>query len=153
MDITIQVTGWDELVKKVNDPALLGEPMRGFFNNSTLTIQRNVQTLTPVDTGRLRASVTSLVDTAPLPQYGEVGTNVFYGPFVENGNRPHYPLTGAMTGWAARPGMNVYALVRAIGRRGTRARRMFQQGAQQSMAAIEGYLRQAASEIEDRWGK
>ena len=48
----ITVTGWDELVKKCNDPTVLGEPMRDFFTKSTLEIQRDTQELTPVDTGR-----------------------------------------------------------------------------------------------------
>lgn len=154
MDITITVTGFDELIKKVNDPTLLGEPMRGFFQKSAIAIQSDAQTLTPVDTGRLRASITSLVDPSPMPMFGQVGTNMIphYGPDIEYGTRPHFPPISALMGWAHRHGMNPYAIARKIARYGTKPYQMFHKAVQQNMSNIEGFLKEAASEIESRWG-
>ena len=155
MDITIQVTGWDELIKKTQDPSLIGEPMRDFFNNATMEIQGNVQELTPVDTGELRGSITSLVDTSPVPQWGEVTTRLqpHYGPDMEYGTEPHWVPIAALIGWASRHGMNPYAIQRKIARYGTRARNFFSVGVENSMAAIQGFIVDAGNAIEDRWSK
>ena len=154
MDITITVTGMDELIKKCNDPAVLNEPMRGFFTNATLEVQRNVQTFAPVDTGQLRASITTLVDTAPMPLFGLIGTNLqpHYAPDMEYGTPPHYPPIAALIGWAHRHGMNPYALQRKIARYGTSPRQFFQKGAQASMGKIDSLLQAAGQAIEDKWG-
>jgi hypothetical protein len=155
VNITIQVTGLDELIKKVNDPALIGEPMRGFFNKSTVTIQRNVQLLTPVDQGRLYSSITTEVDLSPMPQYGKVGTNLqpHYAPDVEFGTRPHWPPISAIQGWANRHGIPVFLVARKIARYGTKGKFMFRDGAKRSMGDIGIFLANAASEIESRWGR
>ena len=57
----------------------------------------HAKTETPVDTGRLRNSISHAVqgDSA------YIGTNVEYGPYVENGsihNKPHHMLQKAATG-------------------------------------------------------
>ena len=155
MDVTIQVTGWDELIKKTNDPDLIGQPMHDFFEKSTLTIQNEVKILTPVDTGRLRASITATVDASPVPLWGEVTTALqpHYGPDVEYGTIAHYPPIAALRNWAKRHGMNPHALQMAIGRRGTRAHYMFKLGIQNSMDAIQGFIQEAGNAIEDRWSK
>jgi phage gpG-like protein len=151
MDIIVKITGLDELIRKVNDPALLGEPIRGFFNVSTMSIQRDTMQLTPVDTGRLRASITTSIDPSPVPLYGLVGTNVFYGPYIEYGTRPHRPPIAVLMRWAKAHGVNVYALARTIAIRGTRAHYMFQKSVQSNLINLEGFLKEAAAEIEDRW--
>lgn len=151
MEITVQVTGLDELIRKVKDPELLGTPLRGFFTQSTLTLQADAQKLTPVDTGRLRASETTLIDSAPIPLWGEVGTNVIYAPFVEDNTRPHFPPTLALQGWANRHGINVFVLARAISRRGTRGKHMFMQSFNKNKETVLSYLKDAARDIETIW--
>ena len=151
MDIVVKLTGMDELIRKVNDPALLGEPLRGFFNKATLTIQRDTMQLTPVDTGRLRASITTSIDPSPMPLYGLVGTNVEYGPYIEYGTHPHFPPIAALRRWAKAHGINPYALARSISIRGTKAHYMFQRSVQSNLLNMEGFLKEAAAEIEERW--
>lgn len=52
-------------------------------------IEARAKVLAPVDTGRLRNSIkTTRKLTARGPTY-QVGTNVEYAPYVENGTRPH----------------------------------------------------------------
>ena len=153
MDITIQVTGMDELIKKINDPSILGEPMRGFFNDSVLSIQRDVQILSPIDEGRLRSSITAEVDPSPMPMYGKVGTTLqpHYAPDVEYGTRPHWPPISAIQGWADRHGIPAFLVARKIARFGTQGHFMFRTAAQNNLLKIEGFLRKAANEIEERW--
>jgi len=83
MEFTITVTGVEELVAKIQLPELLGKPLRQFFNKAALTLQRDAQMATPVDTGRLRASETFEVDPSIIPLWAKVGTNVPYGLYVE----------------------------------------------------------------------
>ena len=152
-DITIQIVGLDELVRKVNDPALLGEPLRDFFYKSTSVIQRDAQVLAPVDTGRLRASITSSVDASPIPEFGMVSTNLapHYAPDVEYGTRPHFPPISALMGWASRHGMNPYLVARKIARYGTKGVFFFRRAAENNISNILTYLKEAATDIENRW--
>lgn len=53
------------------------------INKAILTIGRSSRQLTPVDTGRLRASHREVF----RPMYGEVGTHVNYDIFVHEGTR------------------------------------------------------------------
>ena len=153
MQIIVSVTGLDELIRKVNDPALLGEPLRGFFTKSALTIQRNTQLLTPVDTGRLRASETFTIDSSPIPLWAQIGTNVTYAPFVEEDTRPHWTSVKNLIGWAHRHGINPYAIQRKIAKYGTKGKHMFRRGFEQSRDAIMGYLTETAKDIETKWGQ
>lgn len=53
-----------------------------------LTVQNDARRLCPVDTGRLRASITSSgLQRDARGSYVEVGTNVTYAGFVEFGTR------------------------------------------------------------------
>ena len=48
-------------------------------------VERNAKRLCPVDTGRLRASITWLVDRDGQGLNATIGTNVDYAPFQEFG--------------------------------------------------------------------
>lgn len=48
-----------------------------------LTAERYAKNLCPVDTGRLRNSITHAIDSGEKAAY--IGTNVEYGPYVEFG--------------------------------------------------------------------
>mgnify|MGYP001560623314 CR=1 FL=1 len=154
MQFELTITGMDELLKKVGDtPALIGEPLRNFFTRSALLLQRDTQVATPVDTGRLRASINFQVDPAPIPGWARVGTNVYYGVYVEEDTRPHFPPVQALAGWAGRHGLNPYLVARAISRRGTKGRHMFRQSAEKNQGNILALLGQAANEIETNWSR
>ena len=78
----IQLIGLEALLKKL-DKKTITTPLEEGIKKITLWLQRLVQMSTPVDTGRLRASIASEVQ----PLYGKVGTIVEYAPFVEHGTR------------------------------------------------------------------
>jgi hypothetical protein len=93
VDIVIQVKGFEELQQKLQDPDLLAIPLRQFWNSVVLDTMQGVIEETPVDTGRLRASfllggTVTGVDPSPIPLWGQVGSNVEYGPYVETSG--HY---------------------------------------------------------------
>ena len=151
MDYTITVTGIDELIKKCNDPAVLGEPFRDFLTKSTKDIQRLTQTYAPKDTGELAGSITTLVDAAPMPLWGETGTILPYAPYMEYGTPPHWMPIAAITGWAHRHGMNPYAIQRKIAKYGLAPRYFLRTAILNSWTDISNNLTDMARAIEDRW--
>lgn len=54
-----------------------------------LKAEGNAKAICPVDTGRLRNSITNAIDTDENAVY--IGTNVEYGPYVELGTRRRQP--------------------------------------------------------------
>jgi len=78
----IQLKGVDALLKKL-DKKTITTPLSEGIKKITLWLERLVMMSTPVDTGRLRSSITSEVQ----PLYGKVGTIVEYSFMVEHGTR------------------------------------------------------------------
>lgn len=54
-----------------------------------LKAEGNAKAICPVDTGRLRNSITNAIDTEANAVY--IGTNVEYGPYVELGTSRRHP--------------------------------------------------------------
>ena len=50
-------------------------------------VEREAKKICPVDTGRLRASITTIVEENPDITRVKVGTNIKYAPYVEFGTR------------------------------------------------------------------
>ena len=151
-DFKITVTGDKELQRKLRDPQFVRGPVRTFLLKSVILMEGNVKKETPVDTGRLRASITHKVE----PFRAVVGTNVAYAPHVEFGTKPHWPPLAALQPWARRHGFpagrqGAFLVARAIARRGTRARRMFQKGVEESRGQIMAMWNAVGGEIVARW--
>ena len=151
-DFKSTVTGDKELQRKLQDPQFVRGPIRTFLLKSVILMEGNVKKETPVDTGRLRASITHKVE----PFRAVVGTNVAYAPHVEFGTRPHWPPLAALQPWARRHGFpagrqGAFLVARAIARRGTRARRMFQKGVEESRGQIIAMWNAVGGEIMARW--
>ena len=64
-------------------PAIVRPHLDSAIKRSVLMVGRSSRQLTPVDTGRLRASHLEVFK----PLYGEVGTHVNYDVFVHEGTR------------------------------------------------------------------
>lgn len=135
------------LARTAMDPRLVQDAVDVFLRKSALTIEGAAKQLAPVDTGRLRSSIASEF----APWRAQVGTTVFYAPFVEFGTRPHWPPIGALTRWGRRHGIPAFLVARAIAQRGTKAQPFFRPAIERSMAAIQGFLSDAAHAIERRW--
>ncbi len=86
VEVKIEVRGLRELQKKM--VAVAREVKEtDIIKKLTLLAHREIVKATPVNTGRLRASIVPEV----LPLYGRVSTFVKYAPFVEFGTRHMEP--------------------------------------------------------------
>lgn len=76
------------------DPAALAEllesidgPVAKELTRRAVRVESGAKRLCPVDTGRLRASITHALSRDASSLYAEVGSNVAYAAFVELGTR------------------------------------------------------------------
>ena len=106
---------------------LHGREMVNAMARATVTLERSAKKNSPVDTGRLRSSISHAEFSTGFPSpklVGIVGTNVTYAPFMEfgtgtfAGKSPHRPPASALSRWARRHGMNPFIVARAIFEKG-----------------------------------
>ena len=151
--LEVTVEGLDELIAKAEKlPQLMGGAVRSFFEKAAIKIEERAKRGTPVFQSRLRSSITYKVAPGTIPLWAIIGTNVSYAPHVEFGTRPHWPPKGALQGWADRHGIPVFLVMRAIARRGTPAKKMFQNALAGSRGDINRYLAELGKTIEQEWG-
>lgn len=81
MSVEVQQDNTDEAV------TALSQAFDRALEKIGLTAERYAANLCPVDTGRLRNSITSTVDSGEKAAY--IGTNVEYAPYVELGTSKH----------------------------------------------------------------
>lgn len=123
---------------------LHGEPFRQAMRQATLIVEAGAKRYAPVDTGRLRASITSEVRLENNAVLGVVGSNVVYAPYMELGTgtyvgRPRYfPPPAALETWAKRHGFaSGYMVARAIYKAGgLKPRRFLQRAFEENKARI-----------------
>ena len=87
--IDLEVTGLRETQRSLEKAVanLHGAPVLEAFRDATLMVQRDAKIAAPVDTGRLRASITPEVTLEGPDVIGIVGSNVVYAPFQELGTK------------------------------------------------------------------
>lgn len=134
--LSIEIDGEKELQQSLEQAAqaLSPEGMIPPMRSATLLVTRDAKKNAPVNTGRLRASITPEVKQHMWTVQGVVGSNVKYAPFVEFGTRPHYPPLAPILFWVRRKfrlkGDALFAVARGvqrkIGRSGTKAVRYLQ---------------------------
>ncbi len=99
----VRITGLDSLLKQLKGSNAYAKPWRDAMHKATLFVLGKAQEQAPVEFGVLRSSLTSAVDSRPVPLFGQVGTNVLYAKPLEMSEAPHYrrgPRTGQQTkGW------------------------------------------------------
>ena len=97
-NVKLEVRGLEELQRKIERIVkdLQGTPYLKAMSKATLVVQRDARINAPVDTGRLRASITPEVRAQGATLLGVVGTNVVYaakvevpGPVRRSGRRPY----------------------------------------------------------------
>ena len=112
MAISVKVRGTEEVQKKLSQVMkdLQGPPLKKAMEKATLIVTRDAKIYSPVDTGRLRASITPEVVASGKTVKGIVGSNVLYAPFqesrkkylyrglVENAQRIYQIFADAVTG-------------------------------------------------------
>lgn len=83
--VRLEIKGLKETQRKMEQVVrdLKGEPMLQGLRKATLLVERHAKINAPVDTGRLRASITPEIATRDTVVQGIVGSNVVYAPFQE----------------------------------------------------------------------
>lgn len=153
MPISIKVTGVVETQQNLNKIAgdLHGRPMEEAMRRAALLIERDAKKNAPVDTGRLRSSISSEIRTEGIggeKVIGVVGSNVVYAAAVELGSRPHFPPPGVLDAWVSRHGGgDAFLVARAIARRGTKPSKFLQRAFESNQVKIVRLLDTAVSEI------
>jgi len=106
--IDIEIRGLKETQRNLERivRGLRGEPYLNAMRRGTLLVQRSAKQKAPVDTGRLRASITPEVRWRGNVAIGVVGSDVKYSAFVELGTRPHFVPQQYIGRWARRHGMD-----------------------------------------------
>jgi hypothetical protein len=91
-DTYVRIEGLEELQKKLGWRRLLADPIKTFLEKAGQAVQVQAKKNASgrpgpkVQTNRLRSSITYKVDTSPMPEYVEVGTNVNYASPLEYGH-------------------------------------------------------------------
>lgn len=143
----IKVEGMDEVILGFkNGPKFFKQERKTSFQNVIDHIVPIIQSHTPVDRGTLRDAIegrlednneTIVIDAGNVPSV--------IARSVEGGAVPHWPPWGpgsALAGWAARKGIPVFLVARAIARKGTIKRfdyggaEMFRKGFEESRVFI-----------------
>ena len=88
-EVQLDVRGLEEVQAEMERVArdLAGGPMVDAMRDATLLVQRDAKINAPVDTGRLRASITPEVRPFGDTIQGVVGSNVEYAPYQELGTK------------------------------------------------------------------
>lgn len=147
--ISAEIKGLKETQRNLEQAIrdLRGTPMLNAMRDATLYIDRDAKKNAPVDTGRLRASITPEVRAQGETIEGVVGSNVTYAPYVELGTRPHWPPIAALEVWARRHHTSAFIVARAISRRGTPAKQYLQKAFESNKDKIEARFNRAVDEI------
>lgn len=157
--LTIHFFGFERLTKAFRTaPQWLGDEVTKGMRQSALAVQRDSAMEAPVDTGRLRQSITTEIDRGVIPQWATVGPSVKYGRNVEFGRRrgARRPPTSALIPWMKRHGMpasGAFALARAIGRRGIKPNPFMARGFKSARRAVDRIWSRTSRAIELRWGR
>jgi len=87
LNLGIMVKGVQELAAKLEPDKMLNMPLKKLLGEAGRLVERQAKIDVPVDTGRLRASITHEVSSEALPLWARVGTKVEYASFVELGHK------------------------------------------------------------------
>lgn len=87
MNVVVKVLGARTLVRKLKTFPERAKKLKFAIQRAALFIAGEAKKLTPVDTGRLRASITAKTEREGKWIVGRIGTNVQYAPHIEFGRK------------------------------------------------------------------
>lgn len=158
-EVKVQLKGLKETQAKMEQVVrdMSGPLMFNAMRDAALIVTRTAKKLAPVDTGRLRASITP--DVVKLPAggvMGVVGSNLEYAPYMELGtgvfagnSAVKMPPPSALELWAQRHGIaSGFLVARAIWRRGgLEARKFLERGVTENQEKIRKLLSRVVADI------
>lgn len=110
---------------------------------SAFEVEKEAKLFTPVDTGRLRATIATSLGVADLGLTSIVSTNVNYALAVHEGSKPHAAPYAPIKAWAKRHGVPAGAVWWSIKTKSRKGRPFMKQGAEKAKEAIERYYGKA----------
>ena len=107
MELDAEIKNLEEAQRQMEQVVadLQGPPFQMGMARATLRVERSAKLKAPVDTGRLRASITPEVRQVSGGWEGVVGSIVKYAPFQELGTRPHFVPAQYIGRWSQRHGL------------------------------------------------
>lgn len=103
MKIDVKISGNQAILRRLQDlPERAKELVSDEVEATTMDIHRDAVARVPVDTGRLKGSLTPVVLKQGEKVTGEVGTNVDYAPYVEFGTGGKVNIPQGLESYAAR---------------------------------------------------
>lgn len=171
-DSGIDLRGFDEFHRALENPALLGRPLKKFFTRSTVVIQNRGRQNAPVDIGQLQQAIDHEIDKAAVPGWAKVGVikadfstplgkkafSMEYGTglFAEGRNakgKRYFPPPASLDRWAKRHGFQSGRQVAFIiwRRGGLKPRRYLRTAFEDSLGDIKGFIRRLGGDIKDQW--
>jgi len=156
LQLEIKVENQAEISRALKSRKLVKEPLLRFLRQAGFLVEAAAKKRATVDTGRMRASITSNVDPRALTT--TIAPTVDYAAHVEFGTAPHFPPPSALQPWARRHGFpsgmaGAMLVARAIARRGTKARPFMAPALEASTGPINKLLNAMALKIEQVWGR
>ncbi len=123
--------------------AAMGKKMHSAMDESTGFVQTEVRKNVPVDQGIARGSILPDIRGSSVDMRGRVYSALEYIEVLEKGRSPNKPMPpkGVLLGWMARHSIDVkleFIIRRAIGRKGTKAHKMFEQAAARGQQVVPG---------------
>lgn len=111
-DNAIEINGMIETQEKINQVVtdLRGPAFLDGMRRATALVSADAKRLSPVDSGRLRASLMPEIRQEGRTTLGVVGSNVEYAAAVELGSRAHWAPSGPLKLWARRKGATEFLL-------------------------------------------
>lgn len=140
-DFEFKIEGVEELIKNLDKThEKIGPMVRDFFSKAGNTVERNAKRFSPVDTGRLRASITNRVGPGWTPEFTEIGpSDLPYAKAMEFGAKyPRKPPPVlALVDWSFKHGLDPWAVRHNIKKYGLRPRDYMGKGHEDSMGDID----------------
>lgn len=138
-------------------PEESGRARRGRLTEALLLLEAAVKAATPEGAGpiHIRDTVHSLVTQRGEAFWGLVGTPAIYGEPLERGSKPHFPPVAPIRFWVekvlGKTGREAqsaaFCIARAISRRGTKPRQMFERGFETNEQRVIAILEQIPADI------
>jgi hypothetical protein len=150
-DFDFKIEGFDELIENLDQTHEgIGPMVREFFSKAGHAVEAKAKQFSPVDTGRLRSSITNRVGPGWTPEFTEIGpSDLPYARAQEYGlPKGHFPPPKALDAWAKKHGLpNGYVVARAIAKHGMMGRAYMSKGYEDSLGDIDEFSEKLLTEI------
>lgn len=147
--MSVELQGLIETQRRMENlvAELHGSKMLNAMRDATLIVERDAKLGAPVDTGRLRSSITPEIRADENEVIGVVGSSVTYAPYVELGYRGHWLPPGVLMVWAERHHMDPKKFEGMVYLKGKEGVRFLQNAFEKNRERIERIIGDAVEMI------